>query len=176
MKKLAELDEILLDQFVEGLDDTRVQEHILLSHPRTLSEAVHTATEIESIRNARAKWAGKPQVAAVQAKEGSPNKSAAAADMDQLEAKLQKLIQLMESLGTSMIPTPVQPKGRKGIKCFYCKRKGHVQRECRQQKRDGMQRHMPEPTLAMSSTLADTPPQHLNQMRRSLQPQIQPRN
>ncbi len=161
MKKLAELDEILLDQFVEGLDDTRVQEHILLSHPRTLSEAVRTAMEIESIRNARAKWAGKPQVAAVQVKEGSPGKSAAAADMDQLEAKLQKLIQLMESLGTSTAPTPVQPKGRKGIKCFYCKQKGHVRRECRQQKRDAMHRQMTGPTLA---TLTAAPPEHLNRM------------
>ncbi len=74
MKKRAELDEVLLDQCVEGLDDTRVQEHSLLSHPRTLSDAVRTATEIESIRNARARWAGKPQVAAVQVKKESPGK------------------------------------------------------------------------------------------------------
>ncbi len=80
-KQLAELDEVLMDQFVEGLYDTRVQELIVLSHPRTLSEAVRTATEIESIRNARAKWAGKPQVAAVRVREGSPGKSAAAAEM-----------------------------------------------------------------------------------------------
>ncbi len=164
LKQLAELDEVLLDQFVEGLDDTRLQEHILLSHPRTLGEAVRTATEFESIRNARAKWAGKPQVAAVRVKEGSAGESAAAAEMGQLEAKLQKLTQLMESLETSVAPTPVQPKGRKGIKCFYCNKKGHVQREWRQQKRDVMQRQMTEPTLAMMPTSTAAPPEHLNHM------------
>ncbi len=38
LKKLPEIDEILQDQFVEGLGDNRVQEHILLRHTGTFNQ------------------------------------------------------------------------------------------------------------------------------------------
>ncbi len=56
-KPLADLNEVLLDQFVEGLADDRLQEHILLSHPQTLSQAVQVATEFESLQQSRVKRA-----------------------------------------------------------------------------------------------------------------------
>ncbi len=157
---------------MEEVDDTRVQENILLSHPRTLSEAVRTATEIESIRNARAKRAGKPQVAAVQVKKGSPGKSAAAAAGG-------KAVEANPADGIAWDidgPCPCAAQGKECIKYFYCKKKRHMQRECQQQKRDDMQCQMMQPTLAMKSTFADAPPEHLNQIGLGLQPPAQPSN
>ncbi len=55
--------EEILDQFIDGLVDDRLQEHVLLSHPSTFGQAVQYATEFESLARSRVKSVKKPQLA-----------------------------------------------------------------------------------------------------------------
>lgn len=132
-----DLEEIILDQFLEGLGDERLQEHVILSHPVTTSQAVRIATEYESLKSSRAKHAKKPLIAVAQGGSSTEQNSA-------LEGKIDKLLDRVASLerksnssngqesqfGGKQPNQRGKPNWRENITCFKCGQKGHIARYC----------------------------------------------
>ena len=173
LKPLAELDEVLLDQFVEGLSDDRLQEHILLGHPQTLSQAIQVATEFESLQQSRVKRATKPKVAALRM-DNPPVAVSTPPTTGKLEEMLGRLEQRIDRLEKSPAKTQGPAKGKREIECFYCKKKGHMKRDCRKKQADEQAQasgRVPPATPAAPTSAPD----HLNGLRLGPQPQTQPR-
>ncbi len=170
LRSLNDLDEVLLDQFVEGLGDDRVQEHILLSHPRTLSQAVRAATEFESLQQSRVKRATKPKVAALKMDSSPGNQSTS--QTSKLEEMVEKLERRIDKLEKP--PARDTEKGKRDIECYYCKKKGHLKRDCRKRQADEQAQaagRVPSASPVATTSATD----HLNGSRLGPQPQTQPR-
>ncbi len=172
-KPLADLNEVLLDQFVEGLADDTLQEHILLSHPQTLRQAVQVATEFESLQQFKVKRATKPKVAALKMDNPSAAVSASATT-SKLEEMVEKLLQWVDRLEKSPAKTQVPAKVKRELECFYCKKKGHMKRDCRKKQADG-QAQVSGRVPAATPAATTSEPDHLNGLRLGPQPQTQAR-
>ena len=93
------------------------------SHPRTLSEAIHTAMEFESLLQCQVKRATKPKVVAHKMA-SSPGKKS----ISQTSKMVDKLVWQIDRPDKSRARLPAKEK--RELEWFYCKKKGHMKGEC----------------------------------------------
>ena len=124
--------EHLVDQFMHGLKDEKMQEHVIFHHPQNINEAIQLATEYESWQGRKTKAVQKPMVMA--AKVNTEGNSAAMEETKQLVGTVEKLVDKFEGLATvlSKMNTSDQ-RGRRDwskVECYNCHQKGHIARNC----------------------------------------------
>jgi len=127
----------LTDQFIQGLSDEELHDHVFLKHPQDLNEAIRWATEWESLHAIRRRVAKKPQVAIATGQSGG---SQDIKDLTQAVSDMQKqLNQLMlDRAGGKTTPGTDLGGGRnrgrntdsRGPRCYTCGIMGHISRNC----------------------------------------------
>ena len=118
-------EEWVLDQFLSDLDNLDMRNHVQLSHPVTLEEAIRMATEYESFETP--KTSPRKPVNAV-------TKSASSdSDIKQLQEVITALAGKVNAFFiTKQGPGKNSEKTSqmKDVKCFKCGKMGHLARNC----------------------------------------------
>jgi hypothetical protein len=111
----------VLDQFSLGLSDVEIRRHVQFGHPPDLNAAISLAIEFEAFKSGTndklKKPANKGEISTL--KVGNPN------DPDSKQGEFRKADGPRDRQNNS------ESNGfKQNIECFYCKKKGHMLRDC----------------------------------------------
>lgn len=127
-------DQLVRDQFINGVTDPYVTEQLLIFGPETLEDAVRQATKIQLARQgAKKEGVGRVNQVSEDAGDGilSINKR-----IDELQSKLAEVLKIVSSKRESGAETTGQSAqyrrgtGQQGPQCYRCHQYGHMKRDC----------------------------------------------
>ena len=122
---LQGLEELCIEKFREALTDSEQRMSVHRSHARTLEAAIKAAMDMESWQISERR--GKPQrVRTVTTESVVP---------EGLTDRITKIERILEELRTSSKGT-TDNVSTKSIICFYCRKPGHIARECYKKAKD----------------------------------------
>ena len=138
-------EELIVDQFLQGLIDLEMRRHVSLTHPTSVDQAVSRATEYETVtQSMKGPHMHKPkQIASVQEVQSERDISNLLQKVD----KIDNLFEKVDSFGniladvnktvshlvtqaegkTKQLP---QRRYRKDITCWTCSQLGHIAKNC----------------------------------------------
>ena len=152
-------EDIIVDQFLQGLVDMDMRRHVSLAHPSSLDQAVSLATEYEVItQSLKTPQFHKPKQVAAVKESGETNNA----------KTLQTLVGAINKQ-TRQLNTLVKPESAKSwtsgpVVCFACQQEGHIARYCPQYGNRGSStgtqgKRAPALGAASTATTVNTPVQ-----------------
>ena len=110
-------EDLIVDQFLQGLPDADMRRHVSLAHPSSVDEAISMATEYETVSQSLKPCTGSKPKPVAMVKDAGGSK--------ETNDLLRNLIDAMHKKETQ------QPKRRNNnITCFKCQEPGHIARDC----------------------------------------------
>ena len=132
-------DSLAKDQFMDAINDANLRWQIFQARPKTLDEALEIAVENEAFKTAESQRSllG-PKVRQIQDEVDNVGRVESANNNDQKHAELLKtLIDMFGQMQTDVQKAMERPrKQRETRTCFNCGRTGHIQKFCREPKKN----------------------------------------
>ena len=126
-------EDLIVDQFLQGLADTEMRRHVSLAHPSGVEQAISMATKYETVtQTMKTSHVHKPKQVAMEQEASSPfNKQELLQEMEVIISK--QLDQRLEAQRKR------RPPNLWKVACWGCQQMGHFQRNCPQGKGDSKQ-------------------------------------
>lgn len=148
-------EELVLDQFITGLDGIEMRKHVQFSHPKRLDEAITLAVEYETFF--RTQKTKKPVAAVASPQDSSSLVSSSEKDeylklMESMQSSLNSLKSQLGKIGNGH-----RFRGRRNlgdVQCFNCQQFGHMARNCGEKKKcinQGESRIVEQPSTTSQS-------------------------
>ena len=124
----------VLEQFINGIGNSAIHDHVIFHHPTTLEAAISLAIEFESVKGPQLSLS-KPNYASdtvnvvtnkseKQTPEQEPLK-----DMAELMKLMQSCVEKLSKIKTNR-GGKRQNKNLASTECYYCHKKGHIAKYC----------------------------------------------
>ena len=115
------LDQQVLDQFISGITNPEIQKHVRFGHPSDLNQAISLALEMEVYHINTGDKFSKPKPAEVFAIQNENLENGQVEEIRKMRDDIMSgFAQLMN----------VEPSNGNGRECNYCKKWGHLKKDC----------------------------------------------
>lgn len=144
------LEQLVINQFITGLCHTDMEKHVQFSHPETLEEAIASAVEYEAFTSAQnIPKKPKDETFTIRAinneskvgKAEKPNKVNEENSNEALKEMFKSFCECVDKMNEKLDEIVTVNKNkkddqkRKPVECWNCKKKGHIAKFCRSEKK-----------------------------------------
>lgn len=162
---------LIVEQYILGFSDPKIKRHIQFSHPATLDRAISLAVEFEAfegslnvLRKPAPELEHTPVMAlsrsgSVQKSEMENNSSAKLTALENSIKDIQESLKLIAKTpraaandGRSSQDQNRTYRGRRGVQCYFCKKDGHIRRDCPERQQSNPRNASGESTVGPNTT------------------------
>ena len=127
----GQLEELVRNQFIQGLVSPTVQMQLMKDMPRSINDAVELARKLETAEQAQRRLCQERRDQIPASALLPVGRGALEDKLDRLTADVQKLTERMAGLSSEPLSTDKsEPRRRTPLRCWHCRQPGHVRREC----------------------------------------------
>ncbi|XP_033761565.1 uncharacterized protein LOC117343329 [Pecten maximus] len=144
------------EHFIDALHDSEMRVRIKQSRPRTFNETVQLAVELEAYNKSEKKHHTRAAVVEDENKQDqTDNITALSKSLKKLQEDMETLMATMKTKPQSQkqrardAPNKAGPNRNTDIQCFFCKKNGHIARNCPKKKQNKEQKKADGKTNAL---------------------------